>query len=384
VGSSLFVLRGARIVAIGTPASPIVFTSSQAVGTRQPGDWGGLIIVGNGIVNRGDPTNLEGTGTSADNPLINYAGGSNNADNSGTLQYVRVEFAGFGPAPDAELNSFTFAAVGSGTTMDHVQSLAGLDDAFEFFGGALDGKFLVSYESGDDHYDMSEGYKGRLQYLVALQTKILTPRAGAGNVSQDPQGIENDGCNGANCTNGQDSDPFTTPVVANFTVVGTPAGVAIPAGGGRGAVLRRGTGGYYVNGVLARWPAAGLSIRDATTGARCAAALLDVRNILIAESPAHLDASTNVDIAGCSGSIDFQAATTAASLFAALPTTPADAAALDWTPAGGSPAASGGLTTFSGNLATAAGSFVTPTAYRGAADPAGEKWWEGWTTFADN
>ena len=156
-GSSLFVLRGAQIVANGTETFPIVFTSSQAAGTRQPGDWGGLIIIGNGIINRADPTNLEGTGTDpVTNPLINYAGGNDNASSSGTLRYVRVEFAGFGPAQDQELNSFTFAAVGSGTTMEYLQSLGGLDDAFEWFGGAVDGKYLVSYESGDDNYEMSE------------------------------------------------------------------------------------------------------------------------------------------------------------------------------------------------------------------------------------
>ena len=230
LGSSLFVLRGARIQAVGTAANPIVFTSSQTAGTRQPGDWGGLVIVGNGLINRSDPTNLEGTGTTADNPLINYAGGNNNADNSGELRYVRVEFAGYGPAPDAELNSFTFAAVGSGTTMNYLQSLAGLDDSFEWFGGAADAKYLVSYESGDDHFDMSEGFSGRLQYLIALQTRILQPKPGAGNVSQDPQGIENDGCNGTSCVNGQDSEPFTIPVVANFTLIGTPSAVTVPSG----------------------------------------------------------------------------------------------------------------------------------------------------------
>ncbi|MGH6690321.1 MAG: fibronectin type III domain-containing protein, partial [Gammaproteobacteria bacterium] len=185
IGSSLFVLRGARIQAIGTAANPIVFTSSQTAGTRQPGDWGGLIIVGNGAINRADPTTLEGTGTNADNPLINYAGGNNNADNSGELRYVRVEFAGFAPAENAELNSFTFAAVGSGTALNYLQSLAGLDDSFEWFGGAADGKYFVSYESGDDHFDMSEGYSGRLQYLVALQTRILQTRPEAGGVSSD-------------------------------------------------------------------------------------------------------------------------------------------------------------------------------------------------------
>ncbi|HEU5171395.1 MAG TPA: fibronectin type III domain-containing protein [Gemmatimonadales bacterium] len=386
VGSSLFVLRGARIQAVGTPANPIVFTSSQTVGTRQPGDWGGLIIIGNGQINRADPTNLEGTGTGADNPLINYAGGTDNTDNSGELRYVRVEFAGFGPAPDTELNSFTFAGVGSGTTLNYLESLAGLDDAFEWFGGAVDAKYLVSYESGDDHFDMSEGYSGRLQYLIALQSKILQPRPGAGNVSQDPQGIENDGCAGASCTNGQDSQPFTIPVVANFTLIGTPSGVTIPSGGGRGMVLRRGTGGLYVNGLVGRWPTAGLSVRDAaTTGARQSAGLLDLDNLLVVETPALFDASNNVTVDAGSNAIDHQPAVTAASQLTALPTDPADAAALDWTPAGGSAAASGGLTTFSGELAARAGSAVTGTVYRGAADPSGsDKWWQGWTSYADN
>ncbi len=384
VGSSLFVLRGARIQAIGTAVNPIVFTSSQTVGTRQPGDWGGLIILGNGQINRADPTNLEGTGTNADNPLINYAGGNNNADNSGELRYVRVEFAGYAPAENAELNSFTFAAVGSGTVLNYLQSLAGLDDSFEWFGGAVDGKYFVSYESGDDHFDMSEGYSGRLQYLIALQTKILQTRPEAGGVSSDPQGIENDGCSGASCTSGQDSEPFTIPVVANFTLIGTPTGVTIPAGGGRGMVLRRGTGGFYVNGLIGRWPTAGYSVRDAaTTGARQAVGLLDLDNLLVVESPALIDAENQVAVDAGANAIEHQSATTAASVLTALPTDPADAAALDWTPVGA--ATSGGLATFTGELAARGESVVVGTAYRGAAEPGGaNKWWQTWTNYADN
>jgi hypothetical protein len=387
IGSSLFVLRGAQILANGTVDFPIVFTSSQAAGTRRPGDWGGLIIVGNGLINRADPTNLEGTGTDpVTNPLINYAGGTDNASSSGTLRYVRVEFAGFGPAQDQELNSFTFAAVGSGTTMEYLQSLSGLDDAFEWFGGAVDGKYLVSYESGDDHFDMSEGYVGRLQYLIAFQSRLLQPRPGAGNVSADPQGIENDGCNGSQCAGGQDSQPFTIPLVANFTLVGFPNTVTLPAGGGRGVVLRRGTGGYYVNGVVARNINGGLSLRDnATTGARVTAGFLDVRNHLVAESPSLLDASTNVTTFDTTGKgLRHQPATTAASLFTALPLTPTTAASLDWTPVAGSAATTGGLSTFTGNIAAKAGAFVAPTTYVGAADPAGAKWWTVWTNYAAN
>ncbi|HET8770783.1 MAG TPA: hypothetical protein VFM71_07360 [Gemmatimonadaceae bacterium] len=147
VGSSLFITRGARIQANGTASEPIVFTSSRPVGQRQAGDWGGLIIIGNGVINRAAPVELEGTGTGADNPAQEYSGGADNADNSGTLRYVRVEFAGYGTAADQELNTFTLAAVGSGTTIEYVQALYGLDDAFEFFGGAVDGRYLVSYEA---------------------------------------------------------------------------------------------------------------------------------------------------------------------------------------------------------------------------------------------
>ncbi len=384
VGSSLFILRGARIEANGTEQNPIVFTSSRAAGTRQPGDWGGLIIVGNGLINRSSPTNIEGTGTSADNPLVNYAGGNDNADNSGTLRYVRVEFAGFGPAQDQELNSFTFAAVGSGTTMEYLQSLAGLDDAFEWFGGAVDGKYLVSYESGDDHFDMSEGYAGRLQYLIAYQSKILAPRPTAGNVSQDPQGIENDGCSGASCVNGQDSEPFTVPLVANFTLVGFPAGVTVPAGGGRGMVLRRGTGGYYVNGLIARMPNNAMSIRDATTGTRITAGLFDALNNLVVESPAVFDAASTVVFDTTGKGFRIQPATTASSQFTLLPIDPNTADNFDWTPPAGVAATTGGLATFTGNIATKAGTFVTGTAYVGAADPAGAKWWQGWTNYGDS
>jgi hypothetical protein len=384
-GSSLFVLRGARIDANGTAALPIVFTSSQAAGTRQPGDWGGLVVVGNGIINRADPTILEGTGTTAENPVVNYAGGTDNADNSGRLRYVRVEFGGFGPAQDTELNSFTFAAVGSGTTLEYLESLSGLDDAFEWFGGAVDGKYFVSYESGDDHYDMAEGYIGRLQYLIAFQSRILQPRPGAGNVSADPQALEIDGCNGTGCVGGQTSTPYTIPLVANFTVIGFPTGVTVPAGGGRGGVFRRGAGGYYINGLIGRYPTAGLSLRDAaSTGARLTAGELDLRNHLVVETPALLDAATNVTFDSAGRGLRHQAATTAASQLTALPISPTDAAAFDWTPVAGSAATTGGLSTFSGNILTKAGAFVAPTTYVGAADPAGTKWWQGWTSYAPN
>jgi predicted small lipoprotein YifL len=397
VGSSLFITRGAKIDAQGTASNPIVFTSARAAGSRQPGDWGGVIIIGNGIVNKaGNNVTIEGTGAGANNPAQVYSGGSNNADNSGIMRYVRIEFAGYATAPNQELNSLTLAAVGSGTTIEYVQTLAGLDDSFEWFGGAVDGKYLVSYESGDDHFDISEGFVGRLQFLIAMQTRILPPRALAGSPSSDPQAIENDGCDGAACTSGQNSTPFTIPLVANFTLFGTGTtnGVTLPAAGGRGMMLRRGTGGFYVNGVVGRFPVAGVSFRDTTTFQRATAGDFVLSNILFAENGNMFDPQvvTNGVISSTRQyTVDSTAnnlrsvAGTAASLFTSVSATlPATGATFDWAPASGSAAATGGLATFTGALLTKAGTFVTGTAYRGAADPAGPKWWNGWTTYAIN
>ena len=394
-GSALFITRGAKIEARGTAARPIVFTSSRT-SQRRAGDWGGLVIIGNGVISRTGAIQIEGTGTGDNNPAQFYGGSGNasNADNSGVLQYVRIEFAGFGPATNQELNSLTLAAVGSGTTMDHVQTMYGLDDSFEWFGGAVDSRYLVSYEAGDDHFDASEGYVGRNQYMIALQTTIPTVSPGAGQVSGDPQGFEVDGCqdsSGGTCgAAGNNAEPFTTPVFANFTVIGAPAGV-LPAGGGVGAVIRRGGGGFYVNGAVARWSSSAFSLEGSAVKARLDAGQLVVSNVLLAENGnSFLPSSTSGSSTTTRYSVDlaqnaiqlFTGTTT--SLFAAFPATGTSTtgASFDWSPAAGSPLAQGGMTTFAGALQARAGTYVTPTAFRGAAAPGGDKWWQGWTNYA--
>jgi len=411
-GSSLFILRGARIVAEGTADAPIVFTSSQPEGSRLPGDWGGLIIVGNASANRAGDIAVEGTGTytagndAGQNYLVNYittGGNTADADNSGSLRYVRVEYAGFAPSQNNELNAFTFAAVGSGTQLSYLQTLAGLDDSFEFFGGTVNADHLVSYEAGDDHFDMSEGYRGHLQYLIGMQTTQFAQRPGVGSPSSDPQGIENDGCEGGGCTAGRNSTPLTTPVVANFTLVGTGDQASSGANGGVGLMLRRGTGGWYVNGILARWPNAGISVRDAETYTRAgdtptqdlATADLAVKNVLLVQTPTAFQpqlppsgatappVQNSLDLAG--NSIVQDAATTLQTLFTAFPTTvdnTTPVTAFDWTPGASSPAASGGLQTFTGKLQANAGG-ITGTPYVGAAQPGGPKWWQGWTSYSE-
>ncbi|HEX7337202.1 MAG TPA: fibronectin type III domain-containing protein, partial [Gemmatimonadales bacterium] len=191
LGSSLWILRGAQIDAQGTAEAPIVFTSGKPEGSRAPGDWGGLLIIGNGIINRSGEVLTEGP----QGVTEVYSGGNNNADNSGTLRYVRIEFAGYDVSGGAgqELNSLSMYAVGSGTTLEFVQSMAGLDDSFEWWGGAVDGRYLISYESGDEHFDWTEGYRGRNQFLIGFQSTRLDPAPDAGGQSSDPEGFEADG-----------------------------------------------------------------------------------------------------------------------------------------------------------------------------------------------
>lgn len=402
LGSTIMIMRGAKIQAIGTVDAPIVFTSSRAAGQRQPGDWGGLILVGNAPDNRSGVVNIEGSGTdgtaivSGKNYPVQYNGGNVATDNSGTLAYVRVEFGGFAPIQDQEFNSFTFAAIGSGTRASYLESLAGLDDSFEFFGGGFDLDHLIAFETADDVLDMSEGFSGRIQFVIAISTVQLVPRTGAGFYSVDLEGIENDGCNGTGCDLGFDSAPFTIPLVANFTLIGCGQASCMGAGGGHGMMLRRGTGGYYVNGVISRWSTDGVSLRDVSTYGRAGStatpagtADLQLKNILFTEVNGLVfqAASATQNVLDLTANNLTLSAATTASVFTAIPaigSAPANLAAFDFSPVAGGAAATGGLTTFTGAIATKAGTFVTGTAYLGAVAPGGAKWWTGWAAYARN
>jgi hypothetical protein len=174
------------------------------------------------------------------------------------------------------------------------------------------------------------------------------------------------------------------PVFANFTIVGTGSTVISGQNGGVGMVLRRGAGGTYINGIVARFSGRAISVRDAFTDTLRMRDSLLLRNLLLSGNAANFEpAGTNFGQSTnfANASIDSTTLTPAA-LFASLPeANPASAAALDWTPAVGSPAASGGLATFPAVVAARTGGFVVPTTYRGAADPDGAKWWDGWTVY---
>lgn len=201
--ASLIVEPGGKLIAQGTKEAPIVFTSEQPQGQRKPGDWGGLIVCGNAKNNQG-VQQIEG------GPRTKH-GGDNDADNSGVLSYVRVEFAGYPFQKDKEINGITFASIGSGTQVDHLQVSYSNDDSYEWFGGSVNAKYLVAYSGWDDDFDTDNGYSGNVQYGLVVRNPRLA------DTSQS-NGFESD-----NCADGAEVSPFTTATFSNITFIGPKA-----------------------------------------------------------------------------------------------------------------------------------------------------------------
>jgi hypothetical protein len=154
--SALFITPGAKIMAEGTAAAPIVFTSKEAA--PQPGDWAGIVIYGNAPIST---ANANGS-TAFEAIATDLFGGTKADDNSGALKYVRIEYAGREVAKDKELNGLTLAGVGSGTVLENIQVHSGSDDAFEWFGGTVSAKNLVASAGEDDGFDIDEGWQGTI------------------------------------------------------------------------------------------------------------------------------------------------------------------------------------------------------------------------------
>lgn len=201
--ASLIVEPGGKLIAQGTKEAPIVFTSEQPQGQRKPGDWGGLIVCGNAKNNQG-VQQIEG------GPRTKH-GGDNDADNSGVLSYVRVEFAGYPFQKDKEINGITFGSVGSATQVDHLQVSYSNDDSYEWFGGSVNAKYLVAYSGWDDDFDTDNGYSGNVQYGLVVRNPRLA------DTSQS-NGFESD-----NCADGAEVSPFTTATFSNITFIGPKA-----------------------------------------------------------------------------------------------------------------------------------------------------------------
>ena len=225
-GSFLLIQRGSRIMAEGTSAAPIVMTSAKEVGTRGPEDWGGLVINGRAPINNGDAAG-EADGEAG----TGVYGGNEAGDSSGTLRYVRVEFAGNKVDSENELNGIAFQGVGSGTTVDYIQTHMTSDDGIEFFGGTVDVKHVVVTGSDDDSIDWTGGWTGRAQFVLAQQL----PASGA----EAERGIEADNLEANNS-----ATPFSSPIMSNVTLIARAGNTA------EGMRLRRGTRGEFHNFIV--------------------------------------------------------------------------------------------------------------------------------------
>jgi hypothetical protein len=256
--AALVITRGAKIIAKGTAEKPIVFTSSSQ--NPQSGDWGGIVILGTAKVNTVLPwkgtsvaglTSVEG-GINDTEVGYGLAGSGdaafptgNDADNSGILQYVRIEYAGYAYQPDNELNSLTMAAVGSGTTIDHIQVTYAKDDAYEWFGGSVNCKYLIAYKTQDDDFDTDNGYSGNVQFGIVLRDSVIA------DISQS-EAFESD-----NDSKGSVLTPKTTAVFSNITAIGPRIDPVSGKGNSlfrAGAHIRRNTGISIMNSIIAGWP----------------------------------------------------------------------------------------------------------------------------------
>jgi hypothetical protein len=238
---TLIVRRGGRLNAIGTREAPIVFTSDQPVGSRARGDWGGIILNGRA------PVNIEG-GEGVGEADTGVYGGSDPNDNSGTLRYVRVEFAGVEFSPDNELNGIAFQGVGRGGSYDHIQIHMNRDDGLEWFGGTADIKYAVVSNAADDSFDWTFGWTGRAQFVAVTQR------------SDDADwGIEAD-----NNEFNNNLEPRSNPQIYNMTICGDPDTNEGPEAF-RAVLFRRGTAVTFRNFLITGSRTLGMQLGDNDT-----------------------------------------------------------------------------------------------------------------------
>ncbi len=211
--------RGGQIEVNGTKDKPVVMTSNKDAGARNRGDWGGLAICGKATNNQANNEfQLEGFSNipSTIDATLGKGGGTNDNDNSGIVRYCRIEFAGLAFEANREVNSLTMASVGRGTTIQYVQCSHGNDDAFEWFGGTVNGSYLIAWKTTDDDFDADFGYRGINQYGIGVKDKAfydLTYNAPMGSSTSEGFEIDND-------ASGSGSTPKTSAIFSNFTMVG--------------------------------------------------------------------------------------------------------------------------------------------------------------------
>ena len=376
-GSALFIARDGKINAVGTPLEPIVFT---CVGTKSKGCWGGISILGNASNNDGTADSpivagRDATGgckqKAAEGRTPKLYGGCNDDDNSGVMQYVRVEYAGFKFTATNELNGLALYGVGRGTTIDHIQVHAGLDDGIEFFGGTVNAKYIYLTANSDDSFDYTESFSGNVQFVIVQHDSL-----------DSDKGLEMD-----NNTSTPNALPRSTPKLYNFTVVGKQNVAGTSGASGNNSIgglhVRVGAQPKMFNFIVQNFPF-GIDIDNNET---CTdfntAAGMQIGNSMFTQL-GRKDASDTGDPAAC-GATEVEAldAATTNEFPATSPVlSPFSVTAPDFRPAFGT--ASGGVAPPATPVGAPAGFFDVTATYKGAVAPASATksnipWYAGWT-----
>ncbi|MFK8054971.1 MAG: hypothetical protein AB8F78_02525 [Saprospiraceae bacterium] len=368
--SALIVSRGGMINAQGTSTTPVILTASAdptysasagivttgGLPSSTAGLWGGLIVLGNASLNSSPGESaIEGINTGEVRGLY---GGSDDADNSGTIRYVSVRHGGSDIGGGNEINGVTMGGVGSGTIIEYVEVFGNKDDGFEWFGGTVNTKYLVSGYNQDDAMDYDEGWRGNNQFWLVFQ------------VGSADRGGEHDGG-----TDPETAPPYATPTIANASYFGLGS-----AEGKRALTFRDNAGGHYLNSIFKGY-GKGVDIEylgDATvedSHNRFVAGELTFKSNILNDVGANAWTLADPDSVGISqGDLDAfsiyfgNEGNTSVSdpMFAADGVTPM----------------TGGVAT-SGVTANPAGSFFTTVNYKGCVDPAtGPTWIAGWTRLS--
>lgn len=249
--SAICVNRGGKLIAKGTANRPIIFTSCAPPGQRARGDWGGIVLCGKARTNHpGGQAAMEG-GIADPAPPNGWFGGTDDNDNSGTLQYVRIEFGGIALTPNNEINGLTFCGVGRGTTIDHIQVSHANDDSYEWFGGSVNAKYLIAFGGIDDDFDTDNGFSGKVQFGLGKRFRTVADLSTS-------QAFESD-----NDANTSFNNPLTRAIFSNMTLIGPIQDTSWIAGSGANqynkffgaaAQIRRNSRLNIFNSVFVGWP----------------------------------------------------------------------------------------------------------------------------------
>jgi len=261
---TIIVERGGQIFAVGTKDAPIIITSDDPPGFMTRGHCGGLVINGRAKVNV--VNSCANDSAASEGGAIGFYGGNDDNDNSGTLRYVRIEYSGKEITPNNELNSFTFNGCGRNTHADYLEAFRGADDSFEWFGGAMDQKYLLGVDGTDDGYDWQLGTRNRAQFVIVRQSPNFAP-SGTQNGDKGIEADDNEFDFNATVCSGR-----SNTTIANMTIIGDHRVGSNFPGPTSGVNFRRGTEGALLNSIIYSMKTAALKVDDdATWQAHCLA-----------------------------------------------------------------------------------------------------------------